>query len=254
MEAPGRNPPPATAWASAPEAPALRREEVHVWRAVLRHAASLVTEFWPLLSEDERARAARFHFRKDSDFYVATRGMLRSVLARYLRRAPAELRFTYNPFGKPALAPEQGEAGLRFNLSHSQGLALLAVACGREVGIDVEWVGHTLADEEIAARFFSRPEVEALRALPTEARPRAFFNCWTRKEAYIKARGEGLSFPLDQFQVSLRPGEPAALLETAGDAAEARRWSMLELSPGEGYAAALVVEGHRWSPRLWRWP
>jgi len=133
-------------------------------------------------------------------------------------------------------------------------MALYAVAYRREVGIDLELIRHGLEEEQIADRFFSRREISTLRALPAALRRYAFFLCWTRKEAYIKARGEGLSLPLDQFDVSLIPGEPAALLRTRPDSDEALRWSLQELTPGPpGYAAALAVEGEGWSLALWQW-
>ncbi len=150
---------------------------------------------------------------------------------------------------------ESGEAPIRFNISHSRGVALYAVTCGREVGIDLEYMRSDLEVEQIAGRFFSRREIATLHALPAALRRYAFFLCWTRKEAYIKARGEGLSLALDQFDVSLIPGEPAALLGTRPDADEALRWSLLELTPGPPeYASALAVEGVGWSLALWQWP
>ncbi|HEV7217131.1 MAG TPA: 4'-phosphopantetheinyl transferase superfamily protein, partial [Chloroflexota bacterium] len=149
--------------------------------------------------------------------------------------------------------PDQSIAGLRFNLSHTDGLALLAVTRERELGIDVERVRKGIAREGIAERFFTTTEVADLRALPADSQDDAFFACWTRKEAYVKARGEGLSIPLDQFAVSLLPGEPAALLHVALDPDEVKRWSLHDLDAGPGYRAALLVEGH--NPTLsWRVP
>jgi 4'-phosphopantetheinyl transferase len=133
-------------------------------------------------------------------------------------------------------------------------VALYAVARGREVGIDLEFIRRDLEVEQIAERFFSRRETATLRALPTDLRKYAFFLCWTRKEAYIKARGEGLSLPLDQFDVSLIPGEPAALLSAQPDSDEALRWSLQELTLASGYVAALAVEGRGWSLSCWQWP
>jgi 4'-phosphopantetheinyl transferase len=132
-------------------------------------------------------------------------------------------------------------------------VALYAVTRAREVGIDVELIRSDLKIEQIAERFFSHHEIATLRALPTELRQSAFFRCWTRKEAYIKATGKGLSLPLDQFEVSLTPGEPAALLSTQPDPNEAQRWSLRELTPAPGYAAALAVEGHGWCLACWDW-
>jgi 4'-phosphopantetheinyl transferase len=133
-------------------------------------------------------------------------------------------------------------------------VALYAVARGREIGIDLEFMRCDLEVEEIAERFFSRRETATLRALPTDLRKYAFFLCWTRKEAYIKARGEGLSLPLNQFDVSLIPGEPAALLSAQPDSDEALRWSLHEMTIASGYVAALAVEGRGWSLSCWQWP
>jgi 4'-phosphopantetheinyl transferase len=176
--------------------------------------------------------------------------VLRAILGGYLNQGPECLSFCYNSQGKPAL---DGDA-IRFNVSHSHGVALYAVTRGREVGIDIEHIRFDLAVAEIAERFFSRREVVMLRALPAEVQRQAFFLCWTRKEAYIKARGEGLSLPLDQFDVSLAPGEPAAVLGTQRDPSEASRWSLQELTPAPGYVAALAVEGHGWRLTCWQWP
>jgi 4'-phosphopantetheinyl transferase len=185
---------------------------------------------------------------------VAARGGLRDVLSRYTGTTPESLRFSYGGHGKPFLGDEGGGGLLRFNVSHSNGVALYAVAAGREVGVDIEHVREDFAGLDIAERFFSSREVAALRALPGAERPGAFFDCWTRKEAYIKARGEGLSCPLHLFSVSLTPGQPAALLCTDDEPQEAARWSLVELFPGEGFRAALAVRGEVPSLSCWRWP
>jgi 4'-phosphopantetheinyl transferase len=240
-------------WSDGPDSPALADGEVHVWLARLRQPESAQRELWLSLSADERARAGRFHFRDDMEHFVVARGTLRHLLARYTGVAPHQIRFSYNGYGKPAMDGETGSP-LRFNASHSNALALYAVARGREVGIDIEFVREDFAGFEIAERFFSPREVSALRALPEGERVDAFFDCWVRKEAYIKARGEGLSHPLHTFTVSLTPGEPAALLHTEGDSCEAARWSLVGLYPCEGYRAALALEGGPPSLSCWRWP
>jgi 4'-phosphopantetheinyl transferase len=142
---------------------------------------------------------------------------------------------------------------LSFNLTHSHQLALYAVTRRREIGVDLEYVRADFADEQIAERFFSPREVAALRTVPENLLKEAFFHCWTRKEAYVKAKGEGLSIPLDQFDVSLAPGEPALLLSTRDDPQEADRWSLQALFPGSGYVAALAVEGRTWRLKCWQW-
>jgi 4'-phosphopantetheinyl transferase len=228
-----------------PDGPiALDRETVHVWSARLKEFAGQTARLLRLLSPDERDRAERFHFTKDREHFIAARSLLRILLSRYLDSPPHQLSFNYNPYGKPALAGHDGS--LRFNLSHSNGIALYAFTREREVGIDVEYIRRDVVEEAVAERFFSAQEVKSLRSLPAEVQPQAFFNCWTRKEAFIKAIGEGLSYPLDEFDVSLIPEEPAALLGTRNDPPEAARWSLSALPVDEGYAAALAVEGHGW--------
>jgi 4'-phosphopantetheinyl transferase len=223
----------------------LAPDEVHVWRASLDLPASRVCALGDVLVADERARAARFHFERDRTHWTVARARLRLLLARYLGGPPDRFRFALGAHGKPALArPEGGD--LRFNVSHSQDLALYAVTRGREVGVDLEGLRPDFATDEIAERFFSPAERRALRAVAPELRCDAFFACWTRKEAYIKARGLGLAIPLDAFDVSLAPDEPAALLATRDEPGDSVRWSLAALSPGPGFAGALVAEGHEW--------
>jgi 4'-phosphopantetheinyl transferase len=206
------------------------------------------------LDDDERSRAARFYFSRDRDRFVVARGVLRALLGRYLNRAPESLAFSYSTHGKPALVSEPGADPICFNLSHSHGAALYAVTRSCEVGIDLEFIRCDLEAEQIAERFFSPNEIVALRALPPSLKRYAFFLCWTRKEAYIKARGEGLSMSLDQFDVSLTPGEPAALLSTNPDSDEALRWFLRNLTPAPGYAAALAIRGRDRTLSCWQWP
>ena len=215
---------------------------------------SQVQSFLQNLSADEQARSGRFYFERDREHFIVARGVLRAILGGYLNRMPACLSFSYSSHGKPALAGESDGDAIRFNMSHSRGVALYAVARGREVGIDLERIRFDLAVAEIAGQFFSPQEVAMLRELPTEAQSQAFFRCWTRKEAYVKARGEGLSLPLDEFDVSLAPGEPAAVLGTQRDPSEASRWSLQELTPAPGFVAALAVAGHGWRLACWQWP
>ncbi len=245
---------PTCSWEPAPQRPRLDGEEVHVWRAALARPPEEFEALKRSLSEDELRRAERFHFPRDRSSFVVARGTLREILSLYVGVPPGLLRFDYNAFGKPELAGAQGESRVRFNLSHAGGLALYAVAAGRDVGVDIEAVRESVNCEELASSFFSRREVAALLALPACDRRRAFFECWARKEAYIKGRGEGLSLPLDSFDVSLAPGEPAALLAARDERAGAARWSLCELKAGPGYAAAIAVEGGGWRLRCWRWP
>ena len=241
-------------WFEPPERLILDNNAVHVWRVSLDQSPSQIALFRKDLNDDERSRADRFYFSRDRERFIVARGILRAILGRYSNRAPESLSFTYSAHGKPALVPESDADRIRFNLSHSNGKALYAINRGREIGVDIEFIRGDLEAEQIAERFFSHSEIETLRALPPSLRKYAFFLCWTRKEAYIKARGEGLSLALDQFDVSLAPGEPAALLSTRSGSDEALRWSLRNLTPASGYAAALATEGCDWTLSCWQWP
>ncbi len=245
---------PTSPWRPAPQTLTLNNDEVHVWRAPLDVPESHVRRLGPILAGDERQRAERYVFEKDQRHFVVARGLLRVLLGRYLAQDPQHLRFTYGPHGKPALSTDTGGDILRFNVSHSHGLALYAITRGRELGVDVERIRPAVAQETIAEHFFSPREVAALRALPLPLQATAFFACWSRKEAYIKAKGDGLALPLDQFDVSLAPGEPAALLRTAWDPQEAARWALQDLAPAPDYRAAVAVAGHDWRLACWDGP
>jgi len=245
---------PSPGWQCPPDTLVLGQDEIHVWRSGLDQTPSRIQSLRQNLTTDEQARAERFHFAKDRGHFIVARGVLRAIIGRYLNRAPEHLPFCYGSHGKPALAGEGDQDSIRFNVSHSHGMALYAVARGREVGVDIERIRDDLAVAEIAERFFSPSEITTLMELPTDLRHHAFFRCWTRKEAYIKARGEGLSMPLDQFDVSLAPGEPAAILGSRPDPSEALRWHLRELTPAPGYAAALAVEGSGCRLGCWQWP
>lgn len=233
-------------WSEPPEAPSLTTGEVHVWRLELDQPNSVLTEFRLTLDADELERAGRFHFEKHRRHFVVGRGGLRYVLSRYLDVRPEELRFKYGLFGKPTLVGDE----LRFNMSHSHGVALFAVAMDRELGVDVEHMRADFASADIARRFFSPLEVAAFNSLPEPEQVAGFFRCWTRKEAYIKAIGRGLSEPLDAFDVTLTPGEAPALLRASGQ--DVTRWSLFDLDVGEEYAGAVLVEAPVSKIRLWR--
>jgi len=241
-------------WLTPPAKLDLGESEVHVWRASLEAGPEHYQRLEHVLSTEERAQAARFHFQRDRNHYIAGRGLLRRILAGYLGLDPAQLKFSVNAFGKPALSAWPGQPSLQFNLSHSHGLALFGVARHLQNGIDIEFIRPDFATEDIAKRFFSPREVATLLQLPAEARTEAFFNCWTRKEAFIKARGEGLSIPLNSFDVALAPGDAPALLHSAHDPEAPSRWSIQALHPGPGYAGALAVEGKGSELRCWACP
>jgi 4'-phosphopantetheinyl transferase len=224
-------------WVRSPVSLSLESGAVHVWRISLEQPDEVRERFPLTLEPDELERASRFYFEKHRRHFLVGRAFLRDVIARYLYEKPENLRFVYGAYGKPSLACEQT---VRFNMSHSHEVALLAVTRDVEVGVDVEHVRADFATEDIARRYFSRAEVNAFNLLPPEEQVAAFFRCWTRKEAYIKAIGKGLSQPLDAFDVTLGPGEQAALLHVAED--DASRWSMSDIDVGAGYAGALAVE------------
>lgn len=233
--------------------PRLGEQEVHVWRASLEQLSEGIEPFQRQLSDEEAERAKRFYFVKDRRYWTVARAVLRLLLGRYLAVDPRQVRFTNNEYGKPALLfPPEGQR-LHFNLSHSGGLALYAFAYEREVGVDVEQMRGQIDYESLSTHYFSAVECASLQSVPAATREEAFFLCWSRKEAYIKARGKGLSLPLDQFDVSLVPGEPAKLLGSREEPLVTERWLLNALFPGPGYAGALVVEGSGWQMSGWEW-
>jgi 4'-phosphopantetheinyl transferase len=239
-------------WSSPGTTPDLASGEVHVWRASLIGDVGASLRFAPTLSADEQARATRFIFERDRDRYILARGILRDLLGKYAQCAPQTIEFEYGPHGKPTIAKPNSRPGVSFNLSHSHGLAVVAIAREREVGIDVELIRPDFAGEEIAKRYFSGTEVAELNALPAQRRVEGFFLCWTRREAYIKARGDGLHIPLDTFSVSLSPDNPATL-----SSADESRWSLESFVPSLAreprYVATIVAEGKDWKPRYFGW-
>jgi 4'-phosphopantetheinyl transferase len=241
-------------WLTAPVNMALSSDEVHVWRASLDQPAWRVQNLRHSLTTDELSQARRFYFPTERRRFIIARWLLRTILSRYLDLEPGQLRFSYNDYGKPSLAREFDPGMLNFNLSYSDGLALYAIARGREVGIDLERIRPVAEAEGIAERFFSPEENAQFRTLPAGLKQKAFFTCWTRKEAYIKARGKGMSLPMDQVEVSLAPDEPAILLSTGDTLQKVSHWSLRELMPGPSYAAALAVEGHDWRLVCWQFP
>lgn len=234
-----------SSWQPPSENICLKDREVHVWCAGLDQPLSCVQSLEQNLSEPEKARSNRFHFEKDRIHYIVARGRLRQILGYYTGIDPRELHFRYSSYGKPALVEQENQNDIRFNVSHSQGLALFVLTLGHDIGVDIEYIRPEMEYDQIAEHFFSDKEVTTLRSLPVEMQAVAFFNCWTRKEAYIKARGEGLSLPLHKFDVSLIPGEPAKLLSTRIAPEEVSRWYFQELTTKPEFAATVVVERRR---------
>jgi len=241
-------------WLSPTSSLTLSNNDVHVWLTELDPLAECVQQMVQCLSENELVRAGRFHFKRDKKRFILCRAALRTILGSYLNIEPNRVQFSYGPHGKPYLAKKLGNDTLQFNLARSHKLALYAFASNRQIGVDLEYLRALPDAEQIAARFFSAHENASLQALSASQRRQAFFNCWTRKEAYIKAIGKGLSQPLDQFEVSLAPSDPVNLLHVEGDPKEVSRWSLNALTPAPGYVAALAVEGHNWRPTFWQFP
>ena len=210
--------------------------------ARLDPGASEVRAASRLLSDDERRRANGFVFDRDRFRFIVGRARLRQLLGARLDVAPSSIEFAYGNRGKPSLSFVFAGSGLRFNVSHCGNLAVYGFAWHREIGIDVEAVGPLPDADAIAARFFSRRENATYSSLRPSERPLGFFNCWTRKEAFIKALGDGLSYSLDRFDVSLAPDEPAQLLHVESALAPEDRWSMWSFSAAPGYVAAVVTD------------
>jgi 4'-phosphopantetheinyl transferase len=211
---------------------------VHLWQRRLDASAAEVNAYCRLLSSEEQERALRFRVERPRKEFVLTRGTLRTLLAQYLGITPQEVHFRYAVRGKPAL---EGESGLCFNVSHTDGLALMAFVMRRTIGIDVENLVRAVDAQRLAERFFSERERQALRPLRGDELQAAFFRCWTRKEAYIKAKGDGLSLALHEFDVSIAEQDRDALLATRPDPTEAARWTVCDVPMGTGYVAAVAV-------------
>lgn len=214
--------------------------DVVVTRLDLRPAAVRALAAW--LSDAERQRAGRFNFERNRRRFVVARARLRQLLGVRLNVRPESVELVYGERGKPALARGYADSDLRFNVSHSDDVAVYAFSPGHEIGIDVEAVRVIRDADGIAARFFSRRENEAYLTLNQRDKPLGFFNCWTRKEAFIKALGDGLYHPLERFDVSLAPGEPARILRVDNAPGDDCGWRMESFSPAPGLVAAVVVE------------
>ncbi len=236
------------AWPPGPTQPTLGDAEVHVWCADLDQAPEPYTA---LLSADEISRAQRFHFESDRHRFMVGRGVLRILLGKYLKLAPAQIEFDYGSHGKPVLAARLASP-VCFNLAHSHTLALYAVTRQRALGVDVEALRPLLEAQTLVHQFFSPEEKAELEALPPDQRLEVFFNGWTRKEAYLKARGEGMTYSLDQFSVTMSPTQPAKLLKVKEGADELARWALQRLAPAPDYVGAIAVEGHSWDLTQWQ--
>jgi 4'-phosphopantetheinyl transferase len=235
-------------WSCPPAALDLRNDNVHLWRAFLDVVPETLRPE-EKLSLGDLALASHFVFARDRDRFVAGRMILREILGKYLGRPSAEITFIYGPQRKPQVSLNDSDPPIRFNISHSAGLAVYAIVLNREIGVDIEAIRDDLPTQEITDRFFSDREISEFRSLPVHKRNEAFFLCWTRKEAYLKALGSGLSVPLDSFDVSLTPGNPACL-----HSHDATRWTLRCFQPQKAYAGAVVAEGNHLKLDLWDYP
>ncbi len=243
-----------TQWQTPPEMLHLSPNMVHIWVASLRHPASKISTLRQLLTDDERARADRFYFEKDREAYTAARGQLRLLLSRYLHVAPTAPRFTYSKYGKPALVTSYSDATLHFNVSHSGDMAVYGFSWDNELGVDVEYKYRTPTPDftGICTHFFAPSEQKIFLQHKGEAIRDAFYRCWTRKEAYLKASGEGLSRALDSFHVTLTAHEPAKLTYVKDEPEEIERWTMRHIKIGREYTAALCAEGDNPEMVCWK--
>jgi 4'-phosphopantetheinyl transferase len=243
-------------WHSPPALLELPIENIHIWKANLDRSESFVKQMEKSLSDDELSRAKKYHFSRDAEHFIVSRGILRKILSLYLKIKPDQLEFQYGAYGKPYLTENLNKNTIQFNIAHSHSLAVYAFALDVQLGIDVEYICRTPGAEDIFARFFSTYENSVFQKLPMEQRQWAFFRCWTLKEAFIKATGEGLAYPLNQFDVAFAPGEPARLLNIAGNSEEAFQWILKDFTPDSGYISAIalkVKKNSRWNLEFWEW-
>jgi len=237
-------------WNSPPTQPKLSDSDIHVWRADLNLPPEQIEALATTLSADESDRANRFHFEKDRNRFIAARGILRSLLATYLNLSPSQLEFAYGDRGKPSLSIAT-PGNLSFNLSHSKGLALYAITKTSPIGIDIEYLRQMSDALQLAKRFFSFREYQAIAQLSPAERQRGFLKAWTAKEAYLKAKGLGLSGGLEKVEVSIASGEVFKLLSIDEDCRLADRWSLYSVKPHPDYLAALAIEKNNWNLSYW---
>ena len=229
----------------------LLENELHVWSISLIQPEKILQKLAGLLDENERTKANKFKFEIDRQNYIVAHGAMRQILAKYLECKPENIIFNFNDYGKPFLPENKYQ--IEFNLSHSKSRALVAVAKNKRVGIDIEYIRSEIVESNIAGQFFSARENEALQSLDANQQQKAFFDCWTRKESFIKAIGKGLSFPLKSFDVSLKPADPARLLYINDSRIEAARWQMVELIINENYSATAVIESTVTNLKISNW-
>ena len=240
-------------WQAAPNILKIDQDEIHIWLINLNESKSEINQIASLLSMDEFLRMERFRRKERRDSFAIVHGALHMILGNYLHVSPERINFKYDYHSKPTISPVTNNLNLDFNLSHSAEYAVIGIARNRRIGVDLELISTDRLSGRIPERFFSLREVRSLRSLPEKLQLKAFFACWTRKEAYLKARGSGLSLPLAEFTVSLAPGETPALLEMKSDPTEMARWSLIDLELPVGYCGAAAVEGRKYSVKYYHY-
>jgi len=237
-------------WVDSPLTVALAPAEVHIWYSSLEHSTRGIAHLSRLLSQEERVRAAQFHFEQGRKHFTVGRGKLRTLLGRYLAIPPEQVQFAYEAHGKPYLREPQHK--IHFNVSHSHGVALYAFVLDHAIGVDLERIQTLPNMVSIVDRFFSVQEQKSFHALPADQQTAAFFGAWTRKEAYLKACGDGLSTPLSQFEVTFAPGDATKIITIAGSTHGINEWSLQDITLSSEYKAAFVVKGkEQWVVRHW---
>ncbi|GAC1389445.1 MAG: 4'-phosphopantetheinyl transferase superfamily protein [Ktedonobacteraceae bacterium] len=244
---------PAAQWLHPPDEMLLANDEIHIWCASLDQSDAFQAHLWGILSADEQVRAKQFRFEAGKRHFIVGRGLLRLILGRYQQVAPKQLQFSYSTNGKPFLAHQNSEKSIQFNVSHSQSLALYAFVQHTAIGVDIEYMRPFPDAAQIVDHFFSVQEKALFHTFPTDKQTEAFFAGWTRKEAYLKACGDGLLYPLHLVEVSLTPGEPAHILSIGGSIQRASQWFLQDLVLSSGYKAALAIEGGMWNVKQWQW-
>lgn len=238
-------------WLPGPGAPQFTGAELHLWRAVLDQPAHIMAEMRPLLSLDEQHKAQRFRRARDQQRYIAGRALLRLILSRYLDLSPNRIEFVYGPHGKPMLADSGATYSLHFNLAHAEHLALYAIARHQELGVDLEYMNPQLDIARLARRVLSPRELALAQTLPTAQQSEYFYRCWTRKEAFVKASGAGLSGPLDRLDIPPALHTPITFSDPTQPASGP--WTILEYTPASRFVAALVVSGTACDLACWKW-
>lgn len=237
-------------WQLPPAKLILKKNEVHIWCSSVQLSSTHIESLANLLSSDEVIRMQRFHFADDQRRFIISRGLLRKLLGHYLGIDPKRIRFDHNKYGKPNLSRE---LNVNFNLSHSGEVVLHAIGYEKRIGIDVELIREDIPYDKITDYSFSESEKKSLSGLSDEKKIGAFFNCWTRKEAYIKAIGLGLSYPMSTFDVSVAPGAITKLIGNRLFPYEVDRWKLIDIEVSPEYAATLAVEGHYYQLKFWQY-